>query len=120
MANQTPSKSNKRTADDLVTPKTSKKAKPGIYEYSAKAPNTLDGGVSTGAVMAKYSEINNYNGLLRDLATDPPQLAEWVAVALAWTRAKGALECEEVDKHLSPWWNATKKERRKALSIHFS
>ena len=125
MANQTPNKSNKRFADDLDTPKTNKKAKPeNIFDYSSRhAPDILDGGVHTACVMVKYDEINNYQGLLRDIANDQTQLAEWVAVALAWNRARLALvegDIALVDQQLTPWWKATKKERRKALSIHFS
>ena len=128
-ANQTPNKSNKRFADDLDTPKTNKKAKPpeDIFEFSARhAPEILEGGVHTACVMAKYDEINNYQGLLRDIAKDQTQLAEWVSVALAWNRKRlEAVECEgqaprAVLDLISPWWKATKKERRKALSIHFS
>ena len=124
MANMTPSKPNKRTGDDQVTPKTSKKAKPELYDDQVTGimPKTLDGGVKTADVMAKYCQVNTYNGLMRDLAQDQPLLAEWVAVALAWTREKGTRGKGALEDGLSPipWWTATKKQRQKALSIHFN
>ena len=135
VSDPTPKKSSsKRVADDQMTPESNKKAKPGLSRGKSrvfsddaplvipgiKMPKKLAGGVETKDVIAKFGQINTYNGLMQDLAGEHPTLAEWVAVAMAWSRAKGALECSDVDKRLSPWWCATEKERKKALSIHFS
>ena len=127
MSDPTPKKS-KRVADDQMTPESNKKAKPGLSRGKSrvfsddaplvipgiKMPKKLAGGVETKDVIAKFGQINTYNGLMQDLAGEHPTLAEWVAVAMAWSRAS------DVDKRLSPWWCATEKERKKALSIHFS
>ena len=102
---ETPSSKKSRT-DLEDTPPRLVKIVPGL-------PKVLDGGVRAADVVMEYEKMNDYMTTMKDLKAENEVLAEWVAMAFAWGRKTKNL------RESCPWWDATKQERREALSTRF-